>query len=305
MVCSFCGALVLLEGRSHAEDFGHTLRAWRNPQAQGFHGAIELEETSWITGQQLGASATSQVLMGQLARFPTGFGVVRVLRPGAGPLARAARAWDALTAVWSAGRTNEMGAMATRLPIPLARGLARGSHEVAGRQVVVTGWRPGFRLALREVKTLHGGRIPATAAVWVWRRLLETLESLHRMGLGHGAVLPQHALIEDGEHGVSLVGFGSAGALSGRHDACPEPDTEHFASAEVRGEGRLSTVLDLQMAARTVIDALGGDAATASVPSEVPGPLGALLREVAIAAPGEPARLSAMALHRRVGEVPR
>jgi len=294
--------MVLLEGTSHAATFQEALERWNDPAAQGFAGAFELGGSSWITGRLLGGSESSEVYVGQLARWPTGFGVVRILHPGADGN-RAARAWEMLNRIWTVGRRRDSGAFVERLPIPISSGTVAGAHPAAGRRVVITGWRPGLRLTLRETTALHAGVIPAPASVWVWRRLLETLEYLHRFKLAHGAVRPEHVLIEDGEHGVSLVGFGSADDLGKPHDPGPGAEHRRFASDAVLDEGRLTVALDLQMSARTVIEALGGDPATATIPRQVPEPFAELLRETALASPAALEAVSAFDLRQRVGRV--
>lgn len=302
LTCSFCGALVLLDGTAHAATFRAALEEWKSPASQGFSNAFEVGGSSWITGQRLGGSETSEVFAGQLARRPSGFAIVRVLHAEA-DVRRAARAWEALARIWTLGQRRDSSAFVARLPIPLATGTATGAHPAQGRRVVITGWRPGFRLTLREAAELHGGRIAPAASVWVWRRVLETLEFMHRFKLAHGAVMPEHLLIEDGEHGVSFVGFGSAGELHRPYQPGPGSSHVRFSSDAMRASGELTAALDLQMSARTMIEALGGDAATATIPREVPEPLAALLREIALASPEALASASAFELRGRVGRV--
>ncbi|WP_306208315.1 lipopolysaccharide kinase InaA family protein [Actinoplanes sp. RD1] len=48
-------------------------------------------------------------------------------------------------------------------------------------------------------------RLDARDVAWMWRRLLTALGWAHRAGVVHGAVLPEHVLIQPEEHGVVLV----------------------------------------------------------------------------------------------------
>jgi serine/threonine protein kinase len=48
-------------------------------------------------------------------------------------------------------------------------------------------------------------KLDARDVAWMWRRLLTGLGWAHRAGLVHGAVLPEHVLIQPEEHGVVLV----------------------------------------------------------------------------------------------------
>ena len=49
-------------------------------------------------------------------------------------------------------------------------------------------------------------------AAWMWRRLLVALGVAHRAGVIHGAVVPDHVLIEPAEHGLVLINWCYASA---------------------------------------------------------------------------------------------
>ncbi|WP_305782333.1 lipopolysaccharide kinase InaA family protein [Symbioplanes lichenis] len=48
-------------------------------------------------------------------------------------------------------------------------------------------------------------KLDARDVAWMWRRLLTGLGWAHRAGVVHGAVVPEHVLIQPEEHGVVLV----------------------------------------------------------------------------------------------------
>ncbi|GAA4955488.1 hypothetical protein GCM10023205_16730 [Yinghuangia aomiensis] len=62
----------------------------------------------------------------------------------------------------------------------------------------------GFR-SLTEVREAYPDGLDARDVAWMWRRLLVALGYAHRAGVVHGAVVPDHVLIEPREHGLVLV----------------------------------------------------------------------------------------------------
>lgn len=166
------------------------------------------------------------------------------------------------------------------LPSPIAHGEARlGLHGHEGPRVVtVLGWASGFVHTFRDVREAYPSGVPATATVWLWKRVLETLAWLHEVGFVHGAILPEHLLVHARDHGVRLVGFSSA-APPGQPLSAFARDSEAFHPRAVWAGGGTSVAVDLCMSARSVLFALGAD--DLRVPSSVPLPLATLLRSVA------------------------
>ena len=58
---------------------------------------------------------------------------------------------------------------------------------------------------LREVIEAYPGGVPGRHLAWMWRRLLVALGLAHRVGIVHGAVIPEHVLIHPEMHGVTLI----------------------------------------------------------------------------------------------------
>lgn len=166
------------------------------------------------------------------------------------------------------------------LPPPIAHGEARlGLHGHEGPRVVtVLGWAPGFVHTFGDVRAAYPTGVPATAAVWLWKRVLETLAWMHEVGFIHGAILPEHLLVHARDHGVRLVGFSSA-TTTGRALSGFPPGAEGFYPKSTWEGGTASASSDLVMSARCVLFALGAD--DWQVPSTVPSPIAALLRSVA------------------------
>lgn len=182
-------------------------------------------------------------------------------------------AWRSLTALHGsrAQGTEHFGQL---VPRPIARGVAQGL-DLGGREVFVHRFMSGFVHTLRDVRRAHPSGVDPRHAVWLWRRILETLAWVHRAGFVHGALVPEHLLVHARDHGVMLIGFscaGSAGApLLAAHSERSAWYRQHHGPLE------LSRQLDLGMVAHSVAYALGSDDGR-GVPSAVPKPLAELLR---------------------------
>jgi hypothetical protein len=93
----------------------------------------------------------------------------------------------------------------------------------ARRRVNVLRRLAGF-VSLADVARAYPGGVDPRDVAWMWRRLLVAIGLAHRAGLVHGAVLPEHVLIEPAQHGLVLVDWCYAvesgqkvPALVGRH----------------------------------------------------------------------------------------
>jgi len=95
-----------------------------------------------------------------------------------------------------------------RLAAPIA--LAPVRVGGAERVVSVMQWRSGFHTTLQDAIEAFPDGVHGRVLVWVLKRVLEELAFLHRAGVGHGAVEPDHILVHPRDHGAMLVGFGGA-----------------------------------------------------------------------------------------------
>jgi serine/threonine protein kinase len=81
---------------------------------------------------------------------------------------------------------------------------------------------------------------------WMWRRLLVALGVAHRAGVVHGAVVPDHVLIEPTEHGLVLTNWCYAAASPGetvpavvrRYRTWYAPEILRSAPPRIRPSGR-------------------------------------------------------------------
>jgi DNA-directed RNA polymerase subunit RPC12/RpoP len=280
--CTYCGSTVLLdEAAVSAARFRAAHAAWNaGTAARSAVAQVELGQQSWLLGPALRSrpGVTTHAL--RRVRWPPELAVLESFH-GEHPDQRLDRQWQALRAlthVESAGQ----GPLAARLPQPVARGkVALGAGGELSAMVL--------RYAARadhdgqQVLALHPRGIDPRAAVWVWRRILETLAYVHGAGWVHGAVRPEHLLFQRGEHGVQLIGWSDASRWSD-----PGVAARHDPAAASAGADR-TPADDVAASARTLFALLGGDAAAADPGARVPAPFAELLRAGAAGRPPSPA----------------
>lgn len=295
VACTHCGTVVHLdEAVVPAARFRAAYEAWSAPPPALAHVAFRVGEAWWTELGLVARGEIADVLLVESVRWPRQRALCKVLRdPGD------LRMLEAEAGALEALRTSEVAGadrFATLVPQVLARGAAHGGR-FRGEAATLLRHVPSFRRTVEDVRAAFPGGVDPHAGVWVWRRLLEVLSFLHRTGVAHGAVLPPHVLVEDGEHGVRLVGYGCAGAPGAPLAAVLTRYEGLYLPAALRAR-RLATSSDLVSAARTVAWALGADGA-GRLPPAVPRPLSGLLEEVAEGR----SREDAWTLRERVGQV--
>ncbi len=273
MSCPFCGATVKIDAWAVAAEELVAVRDAEDRAPDDRPRVVVAGRPFAILGR-LAEGESSDVFLAESVRRPKERVVVKVLRADAD-----ADLFENEQAVLAAlARSTAKGAdhFTTRLPERVAASRLREPGG-AERPVAVYRYRSGFVHTFDEVREVYPEGVDGRHGVWMWRRLLETLAFVHASGFVHGGVLPQHLLVHAKEHGVLLVGYGSAGRegepLAAVHAARaafhPEPD----------GARRMrSRANDLRMGARAVAYVLGGAPDGAALPSHVPEPIAGIVR---------------------------
>jgi serine/threonine protein kinase len=152
----------------------------------------------------------------------------------------------------------------------------------------------GNRLAVNVFERLEGyitltevlrmfkearAHIDVKSAAWMYNRILESLAHSGPLDIVHGGVHPDNILIDPPSHCIVLTGWTSSLQLPGKV-AYANPTYLRMYPQEVVGkkDGRtahLST--DLFMAAASIVEVLGGDVASATLPFGVPKEIRAFL----------------------------
>jgi hypothetical protein len=111
--------------------------------------------------------------------------------------------------------------------------------------------------SLAEVARRRPDGLDPRDAAWMWRRLLVALGLAHRAGIVHGAVLPEHVLIQPDAHGLVLVDWCYSAVGPGERIAAIVPHHRDRYPAEVLDKGEPGPGTDLAMAARLMLDLMG------------------------------------------------
>lgn len=293
VVCSFCNATVVVDRSTvFARKYHDAWAEWNNTPGGEHHYSIG--DTHWVGGRLLARGETSDVYVARRARWPSELVLLKIVRDSAdAPLLE--QEWSALNQLQSiaAERSVDLG---DRVPAPVVTGVLKGSRD--GRHASAYRWAGGFVHTFEMVRSAYPDGVVLAASIWVWRRILEVLALMHQGGLVHGAILPNHLLIEHGEHGVRLVGFSCADKPNAPLLAV-STEFEGFYPDSVRDSQRLTAAGDLVMSARCVSYLLGSR--DGDVPDRVPRRLAALLRRVG--EEGEHADLDPWKLHAELGEM--
>jgi hypothetical protein len=293
--CAFCHSVVQLDEQVvSAALFREAYRRWNAPDDARASAWIAIGDESWMPIRLIAHGEIADVELVERVRTPAERALLKVLRDEA-DLPMLDQEWNALS-VLQGSTAAGADAIIPRLPQAIARGEIRGgAHD--GKHAGLLRFARGFDHTLEAVRAAHPRGVDAHSGVWMWRRLLETLAFVHASGFVHGAVLPQHLLIEHGEHGLRLVGFGCA-ARSGDPLAAVVKRYDSFYPADLLSKARLSAEHDVAMSARSIAYVLGADDG-GKVPAHVPAALRAVLHR---AAKGE-ITMSAWELREHVGQV--
>ncbi len=292
VICSFCQSTVQVDPSAVSVAlFRKALADWNSPKTHGYDSFLSIGESHWATRRFIARGEISDVYLAERARWPTERVLLKVLRePESAPLFD--REWGVLEELQ---QSEAPGAalFTTLVQQPVVRGLVdNGPYQ--GRRAMAFRWASGFRQTFEGVRQVYPQGIDPQIAIWMWRRILELLAFLHRSGVAHGAVLPPHILVEDGEHGIRLAGYSAAGE-PGAPLATMCSRFEQFYPAR-----QLSPEADVEMSARAIAFVLGGEGACVGVPISVPEPLADLVRRVAV-----DGAENAWAVRESVGEVAR
>lgn len=142
------------------------------------------------------------------------------------------------------------------LPEVMSQGAVEGSP---GRQCLVLRHPSGFWGSLAALNERQPSGLDPRHGVWIWRRMLEVLNFVHRQGWCHGDIRPEHALVHPADHGVRLIGWAAA----------------------KKGAGEKHRAADLCRSARVVQVLLCGASGSDALPSQVPAGLAQLITRAA------------------------
>jgi len=143
------------------------------------------------------------------------------------------------------------------------------------RNANLIGRLTGF-VSLSDVQAAYRSGIHPADAAWMWRRLLVALGIAHRAGYVHGAVLPEHVLIQPADHGLVLVDWCYAGRPGAPLPAIVARHRNRYPPEVLRGQPAGQDA-DIWLATSCLTDLIG---------DQMPAPLAAFARGCMLASPG-------------------
>ncbi len=149
------------------------------------------------------------------------------------------------------------------------------------RQINVLTYTRGF-YSLKEIREAYPQGVDPRDMAWIWRRLLVALGFAHMNAVIHGAVLPTHVLIHPAQHGLQLIDWSYAvldPVVTGERISAISSAYRDWYPAGVFAKEEPTPGLDLAMAARCMIELLGGDPLLVAMPETVPWQIQQHLRQ--------------------------
>jgi serine/threonine protein kinase len=300
VVCSYCGTTVQFDESSvSGERFHKAFRTWNSPDSYGIAPWISIGESYWAVQKCIASGDIADVYTGQRARWPTELVIIKLLRDRK-DLAQFDNEWEVLQRLQ---RSEAPGSdtFTILLPQPVIHGdITAGLH--AGQRANIFRWTSGFYHSFEEVRRTYPEGIPPIASIWIWRRILEVLAFIHNSGIVHGAILPSHLLVQENEHGVKLIGYSAAGQPGQKLQGV----SQHYAfiyPEAFRSHSSLTPQLDIIMSARCIVEILGGNPETESLPNTVPARLARFVQKIALVQPIGSTDLNAWALREELGAI--
>ena len=139
---------------------------------------------------------------------------------------------------------------------------------VSGRQAVVL---PLFRehLTLKDILQAYPTGIDFRDMVWMFKRTLVGTGFVHKNGVVHGAILPDHVLVHPTGHGAKLLDWSFA-IEAGDHIRGISGGYSDYYPPEVFDKEKALPATDIYMTAKCAVALLGGNVVTNEMPTTVP-----------------------------------
>lgn len=249
--CGSCGSLIYrAEALVKRETFRQALLRASHAAGAADRGILCAGQRYQLL-QSLGSGDFSQVYLAQRLGLLPLLATIKLSSATAAP-ARYAQEAQILRELQALDQGTAGAYFSQRLPEVVALGEVEGNGRQHG---LVLRYATDYWGSLADLCTRFPQGLDPRHAVWIWRRMLEALNFIHRRGWAHGDVRPEHALVNAQDHGVRLISWASA----------------------KRGATTQEQVADLLRSARVVFVLLSGATATATLPGHIPAELAQLV----------------------------
>lgn len=247
--CASCGALIRREESIVTRDSFRRALARSRQQYPG--GDLVCAGEHYQILQSLGSGDISEVYLARrLGQHP----FLATIKLSSSPQAAARFEKEAhvLRELHGTGDDSIAAYSAQRLPAVFGFGAVEGG---SGQSALILQHPNGYWGSLAALSARFPNGIDPRHAVWIWRRMLDTLYFVHARGWSHGDVRPEHALVNSQDHGVRLISWAEA----------------------KQGAGEKAQADDLMRSARVVQVMLCGTHLADKLPSQVPQGLAELV----------------------------
>lgn len=149
--------------------------------------------------------------------------------------------------------------------------------QTGGRVGLVFRKISGFSLAEVRQHRTHAKGLDRKHIVWILDRCFSCLGFVHKQGLVHGNLKPEHIIVQPSSHNALICGWKRAAhkpALTGEKIIA---EADGFTAPEVVARGKIGPWSDIYSVGKLMIWLLGGDIATNTIPDTVEEPLSRFL----------------------------
>jgi hypothetical protein len=202
-VCPYCDGAAVSDPRVvYAAKFERAL-------AREGEGDLRVCGVPYAIERTLGSGTSCDVFAARRCRPPSERVVLKVRR-GIAPFDREVRTLGELSSSDAPGTEH----FRTRLPQIVDHGV----RESDGAPVLVFRHASGFEHTAVDLRARFGDALDPRHGAWIFRRILELLAWVHASGFVHGAIGPEHVVINARDHGAMLVGWSRAERADRAHE---------------------------------------------------------------------------------------
>lgn len=119
-------------------------------------------------------------------------------------------------------------------------------------------------VSLEQVLDRYPAGVDPRDMAWMFRRILIALHIVAPTRVVHGALLPEHILIEPDKHGVVLIDWKHSVSIGQRIRSIPKGRKDWYPK-DVRSRKSADQSVDIYMAAKCMVHLMGGEMALPSV----------------------------------------
>lgn len=135
-------------------------------------------------------------------------------------------------------------------------------------------------VSMAEVHAAYPAGVDYRDLAWMLKRVLEGLGYAHNAGHIHGAIIPQHIMLDLANHGAKLIDWCySVPMAQKRSIPAYVSSAKPFYAPEIFLKRLPTPATDLYMLAKCCVHMLGGDVGTNGLPASVPTEFADVLRK--------------------------